>query len=482
MKLNTLKEMFSRILIRMHGEYKYYQLELLDSINKKYGSEIHILCKTNQDKDYYLRSGYSHVHCWMDMPNVVNFKNVFEVANSIEKKYNINLHYYLVDMRNYFTGGYHFPRQNKDDYKSIMVEACNRFLFFDNLFDAFEFTLVLWSTRSTDAITDLKNIPKRNLESSLKGNYYIWFKSYSRDERLIRDAWQNAEWEKEDHIPELAQPESYLAVRKKILNSLSWKAVTKRVLHELARGVYYRLRRYEKAVKFGFSGIRNAKFTVRQKREFSRLMKRGLVGLEQLKNIEYVYYPLAGEPEATLAFCSPEHMDQLSIIQSLSVALPAGTYLAVKEHMIAVGVRPREFYDIIDQMPNVFLVDPLEAGLEVARHARALATIGSSSGVEAALMGIPVLLFGRNNYFDFMPHVHKVVSFVWLHENLRDILNFGEQDQQEWRRAAGAFCRVLDQHAVNFDGLIAGDFKVIDRKVGSILLRSLEESLSHGSL
>lgn len=49
-----------------------------------------------------------------------------------------------------------------------------------------------------------------------------------------------------------------------------------------------------------------------------------------------------------------------------------------------------------------------ELGLDVVKAADVVVTISGTSGLEAAILGKPVILFGRHNFYDCVPHVRLV--------------------------------------------------------------------------
>jgi len=143
-----------------------------------------------------------------------------------------------------------------------------------------------------------------------------------------------------------------------------------------------------------------------------------LAWLSDIKDTHYVFFALQVEPENSIGQLSPEYFFQHAAIAALSRDLPAGVTLVVKEHLPAVGPRPDNFYDQIQDLKNVVMLNMLESGVDVVRHARAVATITGTSGFEAAAMGIPTICFGRHNNYDFLPHVFVVHDEA----NLKNIL------------------------------------------------------------
>lgn len=146
----------------------------------------------------------------------------------------------------------------------------------------------------------------------------------------------------------------------------------------------------------------------REWRVLRALDREKLPRLADISGKPYVLYALQVEPESNFQGYSPEYFYQLSAISSLARDMPAGTWLVVKEHMPAAGRRPDLFHEQIKLFKNVIFVEPRESGLELVRNARAVATITGSVGHEAAVMGKPVISFGRHALYGMLPHV-KVI-------------------------------------------------------------------------
>jgi hypothetical protein len=164
---------------------------------------------------------------------------------------------------------------------------------------------------------------------------------------------------------------------------------------------------------------------IRQWRSNRFLTSAKVSKLKDIAGKKFVFFPLHTEPESALQRTSPEYFFQLAAIASLARDLPADHLLVVKETYEIRGRRPDDFYDQIREFKNVVLLDMLELGLEVVKQSRAVATITGTAGMEAAVLGIPVVTFGRHNIYNFLPHVHVVRRDEELRPALRAALDDG---------------------------------------------------------
>ena len=167
------------------------------------------------------------------------------------------------------------------------------------------------------------------------------------------------------------------------------------------------------------------KYFVREWREARRMQGRKMARLSELVGTPYVYFPLQVDPETGFQGRSPEYFNQHAAIVSISRDLPAGVRLAIKEHFPALGLRPVNFYDQLRDLKNVVLLDVRENGLDAIRHCSAVATINGSSGQEAAVLGKPVITFGRHNLYNVLEHVFVVSDETQLAGTIRTALAEG---------------------------------------------------------
>ncbi len=122
----------------------------------------------------------------------------------------------------------------------------------------------------------------------------------------------------------------------------------------------------------------------------------------ELKSERFVLFPLHVTPEAALLGSAPELADQFSLIKNLSMNLPAGVFLYVKEHpyqQMGLGL-DYGFYRRVQALPNVRLYDASISAesMYCDSNCLAVAVIIGTVGLEAAIKKIPVFVFGRPIY------------------------------------------------------------------------------------
>ena len=125
--------------------------------------------------------------------------------------------------------------------------------------------------------------------------------------------------------------------------------------------------------------------------------------LERLEaEAPFVFYPLHFEPEVSLQVYGKPFQNQVELVRNLSLSVPVGTRIVVKEHPRSLGFRSRSYYRKLLDMPNVRLCDPFTPAIEIVKRAAAVAVVSGTIGFEAAVVGKPVMVFGTVPY-EFLP-------------------------------------------------------------------------------
>jgi len=139
----------------------------------------------------------------------------------------------------------------------------------------------------------------------------------------------------------------------------------------------------------------------------------------------YYFYPIQFHPEASTSVLAKSFVDEYNNILNISLNIPFGEYLYVKDHESSVGYPSLNFYKKVSRIPNVILISHKFNAKEIIRNSKAIITITSTVGFEAIVLNKPVFVFG-NVFYDFHPLCTKVLSFDSLFEMLLN-LNFPKQ-------------------------------------------------------
>jgi len=107
----------------------------------------------------------------------------------------------------------------------------------------------------------------------------------------------------------------------------------------------------------------------------------------------FIYVPLHTLPESSTLTLSTEYYER-DLVRFMSKEVPAGIDIAVKENPNMVGPRPFDYYDDLERLPNVHLVDPTVESIRLIRESRGVCGISGTALFEAAILDTPTHYFG----------------------------------------------------------------------------------------
>ena len=151
---------------------------------------------------------------------------------------------------------------------------------------------------------------------------------------------------------------------------------------------------------------------------------------EDLMDFEYAFFPLHTEPEVTLSVYSKNFMNQIEAIRKISINLPVGMKLIVKEHPWAIGKRKLSYYKKILNIPNVILANPTIHSRILIQQSTLVTVISSSIGFEGLMLKKPVIVLGGTP-FSFISE--KMLRFIRnldnIDINIKDLLENYHYDE-----------------------------------------------------
>jgi len=357
-------------------------------------------------------------------------KAVFDRARAMEEMIGCTYNEVMMTRRDIGRGfalaGFHhprFPAVDRLSYVQVVHGLSEQLSFWKREIEDRGLDLLINGQKDAALVCRALGVPYRLLYSSRHQNYYYW----ARDEFCAFPGLEEAYGRLAGReFPPVVLDQPYLQEvkhRKRILEgNLLWR-LARRFIVLANRKLYLTLKGYRSP--WDYSMPSTLAFYVRNHRDLRKLRRGFTRPLAELDGRRFVFFPLATEPEMSIQQMSPEYFCQLAAIGSLTRDLPAGVLLAVKDTIHAVGRRPRDFYDQIRAFKNVVLLNVAEPGIEVIKRAEAVATISGTAGLEAAMMGKPVILFGRHAGYQFLPHVQWVLREEELRPALRRVLNAG---------------------------------------------------------
>ena len=158
----------------------------------------------------------------------------------------------------------------------------------------------------------------------------------------------------------------------------------------------------------------------------------------QLPQEDFFLYPLHFHPEASTSVLAADFIDELSVIKAIAFRLPTSVKLYVKEHPSAVALQPRNFYQQLDEMPNVRLLAAGMRAKELARRSKGVICLTSTLGFEGAVLNKPVITFGDVLY-GYYPNVRMIQDYSDLDSALRWALDYQPVPSEDLLRATAAY-------------------------------------------
>ena len=197
------------------------------------------------------------------------------------------------------------------------------------------------------------------------------------------------------------------------------------------RRVFINLNQY---LRFGrnkylyFSILRLTRQFVRKKTNIV-LMKKGIL-LTKIPDSDYAFYGLHMQPESTVDVMAPFQSNQFELIRSISRSLPCNIPLLVKIHISDADNYSKADIKQLQLIPNVQVVSPFVSSREFINKARLLFSIQGTIALEGALLGKPVIMFGRSSYaiFDSVKFCETMDELPLLVEKQ---LNVGTVDKKQ---------------------------------------------------
>ena len=402
--------------------------KLKDKLNYK----IIFVAKTKEDQLFYKNN---FKECFDDVYNnkfkvdstYINYhkkyKNPEKKALEIEKKYNISIYRlfftHRVLGRGFFaSGGVRHPR-NKTHWLStnrdLLNMAINFITFWEDLFKRENVKISLNLDNISNQLAIKNNIKSLRLYEGKFKNTYSWTEKTSIEPEIkLKDLKLKKKYNLKKVI--IGNPyDSYAIARAVDVHNLKLINTLKIIFFTILQISYGKLRGYEKAHNKYI--LDEVFFIWNIRKSYLEYSKKTNINLKKLKYKKFIFLPLLTEPEIALSGIADDFFFQLSVINLISRDLPSDYTLVVKEHILAFGRRPKDFYKQISDLRNVVFADPDELGLDYIKNCKAVACITGTSAWEAIVMGIPVISFSRNNTWNFLNHVYFLSSF----ENLRYI-------------------------------------------------------------
>ncbi|MGH8222684.1 MAG: DUF354 domain-containing protein [Woeseiaceae bacterium] len=194
-------------------------------------------------------------------------------------------------------------------------------------------------------------------------------------------------------------------------------------------------------------------------------------------SVPYVLFGLHTQPESSIDVWAPFFSNQLWVIELLSRSIPASHKLLVKIHKSDTSSFSREQLERMRMLPGVELVRPFVDTRSFIECADLVVAIQGTMGLEAALLGKPVIMLG-----DSPVTIFRNASKIGELQDLPDLICNKLSEPQPTRR------QIVQDYASYLAPFSPASHNDWTRKIGDQeidgyvrLLDRLEQHLSAGS-
>lgn len=477
--------------IVLNAYFGPFMVELAALLKAEENSDIHLYCLTDVVARSYRDGPHAHLfasinHYMRFMPalrDVVSAPEA-ELARARQWENRLGLTFNTLAVANrhvgrgYALGGFYHPDSEyaKASYLQMLHAYNVQLDYWEREFAEKRITLIMADNKEVASVARFCRVAYRSMARARYKNYHYWEESETREALAIQRAYASLPVRTADAQakPELPPYVAGVEIIRRAMRRARMGTVLRQSAFLLARQAYWHVRGYEKAR--GYYVLDMIRMLFRQRRDMRRMMGPQATSLEDLAGVPFIYYPLHTEPEQSLGQISPEFFFQQAAIAALSRDLPAGVKLAVKDVPMGCGRRPDNFYDQILRLKNVVILNLAIPGPEVIKRALGVATIAGTGGLEAALLGKPVISFGRHNPYNFLPHVMVVRDLGDLPGYVRKMVS-GEIDTGLALASAERFIEAVGRASFDMGPFDYFDLNTFDPQAPAAACRLLRESL-----
>ncbi len=139
---------------------------------------------------------------------------------------------------------------------------------------------------------------------------------------------------------------------------------------------------------------------------------------------KYIYYGLHLTTESHVALHSYPFINQVSVIETISRALPFGYKLYVKPHPWWEHTVSLKMTRQIKRIPFVRLIKPQYPIRDILSNSSGLVTLNATTGIEALILGKPVIALSEvNSYVNYHPSARRCANMYDLPRMIREMID-----------------------------------------------------------
>ena len=340
------------ILYEAVGDERRFTVPMLKLLKERQQVRLVALARFSQDLKPLMATGlFDAVYCTTDMLDDVTDRGaeLMARARDIERRFDTVFHYNLADRRLYFTGCTTFPYTKVETgqaYEEWVRQFVTMYDGVEAIFRRHGVTLALNGRRVVCDVARGLGVTTRCLGYSFLHDRMIWKDGIRVNESWLQRAHEKVRGAQGGISAEVLEPPPFhMHVRRKFFAGIGLWQLFRTTALILLRTVYWHMRKYDKVTRFGYSPWRHIRYQFKRRAAYKYLVRRSVRAEALMKSDKpFVFMALQMEPEVLLSGQTPEFFDQTAMIHQVAKELPVGTYLAIKDHVPALGYRDLSFY------------------------------------------------------------------------------------------------------------------------------------------
>jgi hypothetical protein len=152
--------------------------------------------------------------------------------------------------------------------------------------------------------------------------------------------------------------------------------------------------------------------------------------IKDIPSTPFLFYGLHMQPESSIDVWAPYYSNQYQVIESIARSMPISHVLCVKIHISDADNYSNADIKKLLKIPGVKVVSPQVSSREFIEKASIIFSIQGTIGLEGALLGKPVIMFGESAVLSFSS-AKKVKSIESLPEMVRNMLELKSPSKEE---------------------------------------------------
>ena len=349
-------------------------------------------------------------------------------------------------------------RSSRPDYIKTVKSINSNFRYFEEFFTNESVDLVIKrpdkGLGACDYICNKIGVPTTFPMNNRYKDYVTWNFSSLFDSRQIKETWKKSSVKKISEEKEIIPPTYALNNYEIFKEIISIRYLLKNVLKTFITYLDFfqsdlrKLKLFKNKNRLPFLGVLLKHLTTFFSAKNMQYLQEG--NIEKLTKRPYLLYLLQLEPELGSNTQAKEFNNSFAIAQQISLSLPTGYNLIIKENVWAIGSRRFSFYRDLAKMPNIIWADPRLPSGELIKRSEGVATLTGTVPIEAARLGKCSLVFSIRTEYGFLPSVSIVNSFFDLPSIIRTkILNQSDSDKCKYIKAGWKY--VESMKTLSFD-------------------------------